>query len=218
MTLKAVIFDFDGTLANTLPSIAGCGNTALLNNGLGAIPQEEYNYLVGEGADRLIHNMLAFWNADNEELYERVRADYIEEYSTNYLPGTVVYEGIEELLDELKRKEIYLAVLSNKPHEMTQVIANELFGSNLFEVVFGKQKDVPRKPDPKGVELILEQLAAAKEETIFLGDTSVDIQTAKNAGLYSVGAAWGFRGRQELMSAGADKIIEKPAELLELFS
>lgn len=218
MTLKAVLFDFDGTLANTLPSIAGCGNAALLKNDLEAIPQEEYRYLVGEGADRLIHNMLSFWNADKNELYERVRADYIEEYRTNYLPGTAVYDGIEELLDELKRKGIHLAVLSNKPHEMTQVIADELFGSNRFEVVFGKQKDVPRKPDPKGVELILERLKIDQKEAVFVGDTSVDVQTAKNAGLYSVGVVWGFRGREELMSAGADKIIEKPAELLELFN
>ena len=125
-----------------------------------------------------------------------------------------VLEGIPELLATLKAQEVKVAVLSNKPHAETVNVIETLFGEGYFDIIQGQKEDVAIKPSPEGVYRILEQLCLTAEETLYLGDTATDMKTGKNAGIFTVGALWGFREREELEQGGADALIGYPLELL----
>jgi phosphoglycolate phosphatase len=208
------IFDLDGTLTNTLPAIAYFGNLALEAHGFRPFEQNLYKNFVGDGMDVLIHRMLTAQNADSDENFVKVRKTYDDAYKNDLLHSTRTYDGIPETLDELKKRGDKLAVLSNKPHHAVAPIINKLFGDTFFNSVHGQTSAVPRKPAPDGALAICAQLDEYTKNTIFVGDTNVDITTGKNAGMTTVGVTWGFRDKQELSDAGADYIISKPIELL----
>ncbi|MEE0944441.1 MAG: HAD family hydrolase [Clostridia bacterium] len=212
--IKLVIFDLDGTLLNTLPTIAYYGNKALGEYGLPAIETERYKTLVGNGRDLLIHRMLAETGDDNSELYQKVGAVYDKAYEADQLYLTEPYDGVEELLSELKKKGVRLAVLSNKPDNVVKPIVDKMF-DGVFAEVWGKRNDYAVKPAPDSALEICKIVGVSAGETAFVGDTSVDIETGKNSGFLSVGVEWGFRTREELERAGADFIAEHPLEIIE---
>ena len=154
---KGIIFDLDGTLADTLSSIAYFANRALMQNGFPKIPVEEYRYLVGNGAKRLVHGMLRSVGADTEENYAKVAPLYNDSYDADALYLTKPYDGILPLLDHLREKDIITAVLSNKPDRTTQKIVKALFGNRIL-FCRGQRDDTPRKPDPAGVYRLLEEM------------------------------------------------------------
>lgn len=212
--MKLCIFDLDGTLINTINTISYFANRALKKYGLREIPAERYKLLVGDGAKVLVERMLKETGAD-EALFEEVSREYNQAYDRDYLYLTKPYDGILELLRNLKGLGVKTAVLTNKPDDTAQKVVHTLFG-DAIDLCVGKREGWPPKPDPKAALDILKQLGAAPEDCIYTGDTLTDMRTGKNAGLYTVGCLWGFRDLAELQSGAPDAIISAPHELLEL--
>ena len=212
---KAVIFDLDGTLTNTLKSLWKSTNMALATAGLPPHEIDSYKYFAGNGAKELIRKSLIA-DGDTElvhfdsvmEAYNRI----FEEYCMYVVKP---YDGIRELLKALKEKGLHLAVNSNKPQPRTVDVVEEIFGKDTFDLLVGQCEERRRKPAPDGVNYILEQLHLNREDVLYIGDTCTDMQTGKSAGVFTVGALWGFRDRQELVENHADAIIEKPRDLLQ---
>lgn len=211
---KAVIFDLDGTLTNTLKSIWRSANLSLADVGLPPIALDRYRYFVGDGAEELIKRVLI---ADGDTLLSRLdkmRESYQKHFEANVNYEVKPYDGILELLAALKERGILMAVNSNKPQARTVDVVEEIFGKNTFELLVGQCEERRRKPAPDGIFYILEKLGLSPDEVLYLGDTSVDMKTGKSAGVFTLGALWGFRDRQELLDNHADALIEQPLELL----
>ncbi len=213
---KACIFDLDGTMTNSLHSIAYFVNKTTEKYDMPAIPVEDFKLMVGNGTKKLIERALKRHNKYTEEFEAQIVKEYTAAYDKNPLHLCEVYEGIYELLEGLKEKGLKLAVLSNKQQVATDLVIKSLFGDDTFACVCGAKPDVPLKPDPTAVFGIMEEFGLQKDECLFIGDTSVDIQTGKNAGLETVGVLWGFRDRKELESVGADTIVSHPSEILDV--
>lgn len=212
---KAVIFDLDGTLADSINSIAYSMNRALEKAELPTFSNEEYKKFVGDGADILIKRCLTACGDVEWSNYSRVYEAYQYFFEKDCMYQVCAYEGIQELLGELKSRGCKLAVLSNKPHERTVDVVNSLFGEGYFDFVQGQVKDIPKKPSPAGVFHILKQLCMESSELVYVGDTGTDMKTGKDAGVFTVGVLWGFRDREELEDNQADVIISHPLELLD---
>lgn len=214
--MKAVIFDLDGTLSDSLESIAYSANLALKAIGLPAYETERYKQFVGDGASELVRRML-YHNGDREcERYNELREKYREFFREYCMYRVHPYEGLPEVLLELKSKGVLLAVLSNKPHKQAVEVVEELFGSELFTMIQGQSSDFERKPSPEGAFFIARSLGVEPAECVYVGDTDTDMKTGKSAGMYTVGVLWGFRSRQELEENNADEIIERPRRLLKI--
>lgn len=216
--LKAVIFDLDGTLTNTLKSISTTANMALADVSLPPFEMDRYRYFVGDGTDELLRRVLIADGDSELSKFDAIKKSYLHYFETYCNYEVNPYEGIEDLLEALKEKGILLAVNSNKPHDRTIDVVEEKFGKNTFDMIVGQCDERKRKPAPDGVFYILEKLQLQKEEVLYIGDTCVDMQTGKNAGVYTVGALWGFRDREELEENHADIIIEHPMELLQILA
>ena len=216
--IQAVIFDLDGTLLNTLPSIAYYGNLALEKNGLPTIEQETYKYMVGEGAKLLIERMLAHDGVSQEEYFDRVYRDYRAAYDADPAFKTAYYDGMLDLLGSLQKWGIPMTVFSNKPQAQVDGVMKSFFPENLFAVIIGQHEGLPRKPDPTGVLMICEKLGVKAQKCLYVGDTATDMQTGRAAGCLTAGVSWGFRTIQELLDNGAYAVAEKPIELLQLIN
>ena len=214
--IKACIFDLDGTLTNTLHTLAYFVNAETAKYGLPPAPAEAFKYFAGNGARTLIQRVLAYHHIDDTKLEDRILKDYNTAYDANFLHLCTVYPGIKELITQLHTKEIKLAVLSNKPQPTTEKVVEAFFGKTVFNVVFGQREGVPIKPNPAGVFEILQQFHCEKSECLYIGDTAVDMETGNAAGLVTVGVLWGFRERKELEESHAAYIIESPKGLLSL--
>ena len=213
MTFDAVVFDLDGTLADTLSDIAAAMNYALARNGLRERNADDYRGLVGEGVIRLVERAVP---ADRPHLVPPVLADLRAYYGEHMLDRTRAYPGVSELLDGLVARGLPIAVLSNKPQAATRWMVERMFGENRFAAVRGGRDDVPLKPDPTALLAIIRDLDAVPGRSAYVGDTRTDMETAVAAGVLPVGAAWGFRDRRELVEHGARAVIDRPLELLEL--
>lgn len=216
--IKAAIFDLDGTLSDTINTIAYYGNSALTAYGFGEIPTETYKKLVGNGRDLLIHRMLAYHNADTEENYKMVGEKYDFLYESDVLYLTKPFDGTPEVIKNLKADGVKCAVLSNKPDNVTTPIVEQLFGKGVLDLCAGAKAGVPIKPAPDGALEIAEKFGVLPEECIFIGDTYVDITTGKNAGMTTIGVLWGFRDEEELKNAGADYIVSKTGDIYNIIS
>lgn len=215
--IKAVMFDLDGTIADTLESIAYSANKTLIACGLEARPVEEYKYYAGDGADVLIMRALIAASSCKEQaeaLFDKAMGIYKEVFVDACMYKVKPFDGIVEMLDKLKRQEIKIGVLTNKPHARGVDVVTELFCEGYFDCVRGQKEGVPKKPNPSGARLMLEEFGVLPEECLYVGDTNVDMQTGKNTGMFTVGVLWGFRDREELVKNNADAIIEHPLELL----
>ena len=211
---KAVIFDLDGTLSDSIHSIKYCADQALAPYGYGPFSEEQYKYFVGDGAANLIRRALAAGGDTQGTHFEEAFAKYKEIFRVHCMYRVTPYDGIRELLASLKDRGVKIAVLSNKPHAETINVIESLFGRGYFDVIQGQKENVAIKPSPEGVFQILTQMELAASDILYLGDTSTDMKTGKSAGAFTVGALWGFRKREELEENHADAIIEKPLELL----
>ena len=213
--IKLCIFDMDGTLVNTIDTIAHFGNTALKKFGLDSIPVDEYKLMVGNGSDVLIQRMLKRLGAD-EGLQKAVHPYYVDIYDKDFMYLTAPYDGITDMLGKVKECGAKTAILSNKDDSTAKKVSDELFEKGLVDLCLGARPGVALKPDPQAVFEIIEKFGVEKDECLYIGDTATDIKTAKNAGLYSIGVLWGFRDEEELRTAGADVIISDPAEIVEI--
>ena len=215
MDTGLVIFDLDGTLLNTIGDLAVACNAVLAMRGLPQHTYDEYCHFVGNGIMRLVERALP------EELrtpytVAAVRADFVKYYTEHIDVYTKPYEGIPELVAEIARRGIRIAVASNKFQAGTEKLIRLFFPGVEFAAVFGQREGVPLKPDPAVVGEILALTGVAKERELYVGDSGVDMQTAAAAGVRSVGVTWGFRERTELEEAGARHIVDNPAKILEL--
>lgn len=211
---QAVIFDLDGTLSDSIQSIKYCGDLALATVGFGPFTVEQYKYFVGDGAANLVKRALAAGGDTELVRFQEVFDVYKEIFREHCMYEVKPYEGICELLAELKNRGVKIAVLSNKPHIETINVIESLFGKGYFDIIHGQKEDVAIKPSPEGVFKILEELGLSAEDILYLGDTATDMKTGKSAGAFTIGALWGFRERKELEEAFADAIIAHPLELL----
>ena len=210
---KTIIFDLDGTLIDSLEDIAVCMNKVLEELNLPIHKIDDYKYFVGSGVDVLVNNAL---KDSSQEIKNEVLKRFKKEYDQQLHAKTKPYAGIYELLDELKKLDYNLAVLSNKPHDFTVAYINHLFKNYNFKEVHGQKKEVQRKPDPIGAINIAKALNVPCDEIFFVGDTMVDMQTAKSANMKAIGVLWGFRDEKELLTNGADFIVKHPLEILEI--
>ena len=212
---KAVLFDLDGTLINSLQDIADSMNRVLASYGFSTHGYEDYRLFIGKGLKNLSERALPE-NKKDEETINAVFHDLMKDYARNVVKKTVLYNGIPELLDKLVERNILLAILSNKAHELTISIAEKIISKWNFEVIMGSKDGIPRKPDPSGALICCKELGVLPEQILYLGDSGIDMQTATAAGMFPVGVTWGFRGREELLEKGAKFIIDQPVQLLEL--
>ena len=205
----------DGTLVNTIDTIAYFGNTALNKFGLMSIPTDDYKLMVGNGSDVLIQRMLAKHGKTMEE-YKELHPYYVNIYDNDFMYLTAPYDGIIKMLQAVKAQGIKTAVLSNKDDSTAKKVSDKLFEGGLIDLCVGARAGVPLKPEPDAVFEIIEHFGVSKDECLYIGDTATDIKTAKNAGLYSIGVLWGFRDEIELKGAGADVIISDPMDIAEI--
>ncbi|MDR1651705.1 MAG: HAD hydrolase-like protein [Synergistaceae bacterium] len=210
MKIKAVLFDLDGTLLDTLDDIADSANYSLARLGFPAHDVDAYRYFVGSGADSLLKAVLPE-DARTADTLAELKAIYIERYGAHSLDKTRPYAGVEGMLKELKKYPLKLAVISNKPDSSTKFTVSRSFGEGVFDVVAGGREGVPLKPDPAIANIVLGEFGISGGEAVLAGDTSVDLATAKNAGCVSVGVTWGFRPKEA--ETGADYVISDPSEL-----
>lgn len=213
--IKLCIFDLDGTVLDTVETIAYYGNYALSKNGIEPIASEEYKYFAGNGAVNLIKRALRFRDQLTDENFQKVFHDYDTAYNANTSYKSQKFDGMQEALDAIKAMGVEMAILSNKPHFATQGVITSLFGEGYFARVYGQREGVPIKPDPAAVTQIMDELGVTPEECLYFGDTGTDMKTGKNAGIYTVGVLWGFRGKEELLENGADITIAHPSELVD---
>ena len=214
MIKNAVIFDLDGTLLDTLDDLADSGNHTLAEFGCPTYPVALFKEFVGEGVRVLIEKMLPADRRD-EATIEEVGAVYRNEYGQRWNAKTRPYDGVEAMLDALTVDGVKMGVLSNKPDVFTQKCVAGLLDRWTFDPVFGHGNGIPRKPDPAGAVRIADGWGLAPEQIVYVGDTGTDMETGKAAGMWTVGVLWGFRGEDELRTAGADVIIDHPRQLLE---
>lgn len=212
---QLVIFDLDGTLANTLISIATAANVTLEKHGFAPFEVDAYRYFVGNGAANLIRACLEKRGCQNQDIFDKVFATYQEIFEEYCMYQVEPYEGIRELLCRLQEMGIRMAVNTNKPQDRTLDVIYSLFGADVFDLLVGVSADRKRKPAPDGVFYILDKLQMKRENALYIGDTCIDMMTGKGAGLFTVGALWGFRDEKELRENHADAIVSHPLELLE---
>lgn len=208
---KLVIFDLDGTLVNSLEDLGNACNSALERFGYPTHPMDSFRYFVGDGVPMLIRRALPE-SERSEENIARVKAVFDEIYGRNYNVCTRPYDGITELLGKLKAEGILIAVASNKPDNFTQTIVTGMFGDT-FSYVSGKKEGFEKKPDPQIALHIMEKLGVSPRDVLFAGDSSVDMQTAHNAGCDCIGCVWGFRTLQELTDNKATYIANSPIDI-----
>ncbi len=216
MRYRAVVFDLDGTLLDTLQDLANSMNAVLSRRGLATHELTAYKRMVGDGVRMLVTRALPDF-LRGEEIVAAVVTEMRAEYARRQLEHTRPYPGIPELLDALASKHIPMAILSNKPHEATRAVVAALLSAWRFDVVQGETPETPRKPDPMGALSIATRLGIPPKEFLYLGDTDTDMKTANGAGMAAIGVLWGFRDREELLAHGARKLIETPLQLLECF-
>lgn len=213
---ELIVFDLDGTLADTIEDIAASVNRVLSRFGLPTYDSATYKLMVGDGFRALIERCIPPERLHDEGLFDQVFESATREYAAHALEKTKPFPGMLPTLEALSRKGIRLAVLSNKPDDMSNAIVRNLFSAVHFVAVWGNSSQRPRKPDPSAVWEICGMAEARPERSLFVGDSGVDMKTAKAAGMIGIGALYGYRSREELKMAGADFYIASPPELLSL--
>lgn len=214
--IKAALFDLDGTLVNTAEDLGRATASVLESYGVEAKwTKEDYISFVGNGARKLLDR--AFEHKLSDEELTKALELFQEKYNEMLLDNAYVYDGVREALDKIREMGVKLAVVTNKPHKCAVKMVETLFGKDYFNVIIGATEDVAKKPDPYTANLALKKLDCPPGEAIFFGDSDVDIYTAKNAGIESVGCSWGFRSFACLFSASPSVIIDSPDYIPKLF-
>ena len=216
MNFKAILFDLDGTLLNTLDDLADSMNAVLTRSGFKPHDVEAYKYFVGNGMETLVRRVLPEKNRDISTL-SKCKAQMEEEYLSRWADKTRTYDGVPELLNGLTFRNIKMAILSNKPHSFVRISVARFLKPWSFEAVFGARDSCPKKPDPTAAEEICALLNLSPREVIYAGDSNTDMLTARRADMFAVGVLWGFRLKAELINSGAHEVVKYPTELLKFF-
>ena len=216
MQRKAILFDLDGTLLDTLEDLGDSMNAVLASRGLPTHPLASFRYFVGDGVGELVRRALPANQAADEKLVQACTEGMRQEYDKRWHDKTILYDGIASLLDALTGAGVKLTVLSNKPDPFVRVILRHYFAAWKFAAALGARPSVPRKPDPAAAIEISRLLEVSPADFLYLGDTNTDMQTATAAGMYAVGALWGFRTRKELEESGAAAVAAHPMEVMSL--
>ena len=210
MAYRAAVFDLDGTLLDTLADLAASGNELLESYGMTSHTQQEYRYFVGNGSRKLMERIIP--NASPERIDEAL-SRYKTIYNRRLTEKTKPYDGILEMLSGLRNRGVRLAVCTNKHISAAEQLIRKFFPLDMFDAFDGDRPGVPRKPNPAHVFFIMETMGVVPEETVYLGDSGVDMQTAINSGTLPVGVLWGFRDKEELLENGAKVLLAHPSEL-----
>ena len=205
-----VIFDLDGTLANTLADIASVMNRVLSARGYETYPTGAYRRFVGDGVEMLARRTLP---EQARELAPELAAEFRRDYAEHMVDETQAYTGVPEMLDALQARGLRLAIVSNKPHAATLFLVERLFDRWPFLAVHGARDDWPLKPDPALSLAVAAEAGVPPARCLFVGDSSVDMATGLSAGMHPVGVLWGFRDRDELLAHGAEAVVARPGEL-----
>jgi len=216
MTYRGIVFDLDGTLINSIQDICNSMNKVLQSHDFPVFDIEAYKMVIGNGIEQLVHDTIPP-ERRTKKIIEELTGEMKVIYDLHYMENTTVYFGIPELLDNLCSLKIKTAILSNKPHDYTLKICNELFGNWTFDYILGLSDQFPRKPNPLSSLYILNYLNLNPNEVLFVGDSGIDIQTALNSGMLPLGVTWGYKAKMEMTKAGAKDIIEKPSDILKYF-
>ena len=212
--IKIAVFDLDGTLVNSLTDLALNVNKGLKKAGLPEHPIEKYKKFVGNGRERLIQRAMGAC-ADDKNKYELVRDTFDSEYKIHCNDNTSAYDGCAQMLDILSKKGIKTAVLSNKPDEFVDKILQKLYPGHRFTEAWGQKPQYRCKPDKQALHAMLALHSIKPGECVYIGDSDVDVFTAKNSGVKMAGVSWGFRGKEELISAGAPFVADTAEQLTE---
>ena len=212
--IKAVLFDLDGTLVNSLTDLADSTNFALEKLGFPTHETEKYKYFVGDGIPMLIKRALPEGER-TEETQAQCLELFMSRYREHYFDKTDAYDGIKDLLCELKKQGFIIAVISNKAHEMAQKVVSKVFG-DIFNTVAGKREGYKSKPDPALILEIINELGVTPESCVLIGDSGMDMAAAVNAKVTGIGVLWGFRSEEELISNGAKHIASTPSQILDI--
>ena len=212
---KACIFDLDGTIGNTLDSMVYSVNLTLREMGLSEISREQCQEFVGNGARVLMEKALEAAGDSGASRIEEGMQVYGRRFDSNCTYHVTPCEGVPEMLYKLKEQGILLAVLSNKPHRQAVKAVHAMYGEDMFDWVQGQKDEIPRKPDPAGVFSVAEKLGVDPKECLYVGDSEVDVATGRNAGMKTIAVTWGFRTKEELITAGAQYMIDQAEELPE---
>jgi phosphoglycolate phosphatase len=216
MKYKAILFDLDGTLLDTLEDIADSMNAVLVQSGFPAHPVDSYRTLVGDGIVNLVHRALPEERRNDKTVSECV-ASMRDEYSRRWDNKSRPFPGVEEMLNRLTEIGAPISIFSNKPHDFTILTVEKLLPHWSFLSVQGIREGNPMKPDPSVPLEIARTISIKPSQFVYTGDTSTDMKTAVAAGMFPVGVTWGFRSAEELKQHGARKLISEPSELLDLF-
>lgn len=215
-TYKGIIFDLDGTLVNTLEDLADSVNDALTAMGYPTWQVDDYRMKVGRGFRNLMENSVPADRREDSAVIDEMLTHFVAAYDRRYQNKSCPYEGIRELLHDLEAHGIQVAVNSNKRTDYTEKLVKKLFPEVPFVAVFGERQGIPKKPDPTSALEIAGLMKLAPEEMLYIGDSGTDMKTGANAGMDTVGVAWGFRGRGELEATGAVYVVETTGEILEI--
>ena len=210
---KLIIFDLDGTLLNTIGDLADAVDYVMRSRNLPEHTNAEYRQMVGGGIKRLVERALPSELAENEEYVEECVAQFRRYYVDNIDRHTIPYDGIPELLRKLQANGAMLAVASNKFQHGTERLVAKFFGDIEFIAIDGNREGAPLKPDPAIIDNILRKAGVARHDAVMIGDSGIDIRTATNAGIESIGVSWGFRFAEELYDAGATTVVTTTEEL-----
>jgi phosphoglycolate phosphatase len=218
MRFQAVLFDLDGTLLDSLEDLGSSMNAVLVSRGFPPHAIDSYRLFVGDGVETLVVRSLPESNRGDSELVRHCADEMRMEYGKRWNDKTRPYPGIPELLDHLSKAGIKKAVLSNKPHEFLEVMLKHFFPGIGFSAILGRRPEFPKKPDPAQALQICWITGISPNGFLFLGDTNTDMLTARAAGMFPVGALWGFRTGEELLEAGAERIIRQPKEIISMLN
>lgn len=213
--IKLVIFDLDGTLLNTIADLAQSTNFALEKLGYPTHPIERFNMMVGNGIDKLFERALPEGEKTAENI-QKMRAIFVDYYAEHLTDKSTPYPGMMDVLYELKKRDIKLAIATNKYQEGSEILVDHFFADIPFLKVLGQREGIPTKPDPRIIEEILEVIPTPKNQVLYLGDSDVDMLTANNAGIIGCGVSWGFRSEEELAKHNPSHLIHHPKEILDV--
>lgn len=211
--IKAVLFDLDGTLVDTLGDLSKGVNAELSKRGYPTHPKDAFKIFVGNGIPKMVERAAPADIAP--EVLKEITDSFVAYYSVHYADYTEAYSGTTELISAVKEKGLKVAVVTNKAQGPAELVVNKFFGDS-FDLIFGQKPGIPAKPDPTAALLAMKELGVTPNECVFMGDTGIDVETGVNSGAYPVGVLWGFRDEAELKGAGAKELIENPLELISI--
>lgn len=214
--IRAVLFDLDGTLVNTVKDLNTAVNVVLEKHGHSSVCEADFIKMIGKGNEYMMRSALPQEKKKDREYVLRLRGEFFDYYKNHCADKSCLYDGIKELLTALKKEDILLAIVTNKAQIMTDVLVPKLFSKDTFSAVIGQRDGVPTKPEPHMPFLAMSEMDVNPDECLFVGDSGVDMSTGKNCGNIPVGVTWGYREKDELINNGARFIVQKPEEILEI--